>query len=120
MVCASGLQEHSGLRLPATAEWLKVVRTVVNRIDCRAGCLKLLTHPYVHGLQFGSRDEPLGDATLVAHYDYEVTSLVERADGLTCPRKKHHLLPPRDILALRSFAVDHSVAIEKGSLLHEI
>src|SRR5580658_4165314 len=93
--------------------------TVINRVNPGAGSFELMPHPRVQGIQLCSRHEPLGNATLVGHHDDEILCNIEQVDGLTHPRKKLHLLPPRHILTLGSFTVDHSVAIEKGSLLHE-
>ena len=70
--------------------------------------------------RLGSRDQPLGNATLVAHYDYEVPSLVEQPDGFASPREETPSPPTASHTRLRSFTVEHSVAIEKGSFLHEI
>src|ERR1700733_672299 len=115
-----GIQKHPGLRLAASAPRLVLVRTVIDCVQPRASSLKLATHPRVQGFQLICRDEALGDTTLIAcHHDKE-SSLIEQPHSIEHAGKKLHLFPPRHILPFRSFSVDHSVAIEKHSLLHEI
>src|SRR5215831_12588720 len=113
-------QQHPRLWLPASAQWLKVMWTVINSVNSRASSFKFTTQLCVHRIEFGSCDESPRDATLVAYHSHEVPSLVQRMNSFTSSGKKLHVLPARHILTFGSFTVDHSVAIEKGSLLHGI
>src|SRR5579863_8886375 len=119
-VFAGRLQQHPGLWLSASAWRLKIMWTVENIVNSGSNNFELTSHSHVHRIEFRICDESFCNATLVAYDDHKIPSLVQQVDGLTCSGKKLHILPARHVLALGSLTVDHSVAIEKDSLLHGI
>src|SRR5580693_7567520 len=91
-------QKHPGLRLTASAWRLVVMRAIIDCVQPGASHREFATHLRVQGFQLIYRNEPLCDATLVAHYHDEESSLIDQRDSLVHARKKLHILPPRHIL----------------------
>jgi hypothetical protein len=58
------------------------------------------------------RQESLGDAALVAHYDHAEIGTVKEGDGLDDSRENLHLLPTGNIFIFRrGLSVDNAVTI---------
>jgi len=113
------VEDHTGRRFAAIAWWQIVVRAVVNRVQYRALCGKVIPHAAVQRLEAGLGDHSLRDATLIGDHDYGKTRVVQKMNTFGDLREKFKTVPDGNVLPFRGFAIDDAVTIQKRGLAHE-
>ena len=105
-----GAMQHAGARLAAIAGARFIVRTIINRIEVRAGLGQFPFHPLVDIVQQRLRKIAAGHAGLIGDHDHGDTRLIETADGLG--RKRKHTKSV-EMIQVADFFGDCAVAIEE-------